>query len=361
MLAFDVASLHIFPEIASMKSILKVGVLGLAHGLNDCIAGFMIGLLAHSETAVSTGALVILYNVLAFGGQVPAGLVVDRLGKPKLALMVSLGLATAAIGVFPFAPVMAIALAGVGGAFFHVSGGMLALLAFPGSTVGAGLFAAPGVMGLAFGGYLAWWVEGAAQPWLLGAVLGVALLTLLLRFPQGRAVLMAEEGHADLGWHDLLMLILLLAIAMRSAVWNVFQLIHHGEHALLLGLAAAAMAGKVLGGFAAQWFGWRNYALGALSVATPLLLLADAQPALLYPGILLLQSATPAAVLGMWRLMPRLPATAVGMCFGLAIAAGGIPMLMGWEPPVWSVAVLVPLAAVGYAIAVRNRVRDVQQ
>ena len=75
-----------------MQRLLKIGLLGLTHGWSDCAAGFMIGLLPmHGQAGLlDTGALILLYNVLAFGGQVPAGLLVDRLGKPQIALVLSL-------------------------------------------------------------------------------------------------------------------------------------------------------------------------------------------------------------------------------------------------------------------------------
>ncbi len=339
-----------------MKNVLKVSLLGLAHGLSDCAAGFMIGTLPDGGAGgwLDVGALVLLYNVLAFGGQVPAGVVVDRLGRPKLVLALSLCLVAVALLVFPNAPLLAIGLAGVAGAFFHVSGGMLALLAFPKSTVGAGLFAAPGVMGLALGGYMAWLGMPALLA-LAGIVALVVLLILVLEYPAPASVPQpAAQGDA-LEWHDLIMLVLLLAIAMRSAVWNLFELIHSADHALLLVLGLAAMLGKVAGGFLAARWGWRRYAVIALVISTPLLMLGGTLWWTLLLGIFLLQSATPAAVMGMYRLMPRMPATAIGMCFGLAIAAGGVPTMLGWRPEPWTLVILLPIVAVGYWVGMRRQ------
>jgi MFS transporter, FSR family, fosmidomycin resistance protein len=331
-----------------MKRASKIALLGLAHGLSDCAAGFMIGSLPQGANGLlDTGALILLYNVLAFGGQVPAGMLVDRLGKPKLALVLSIAMMAAALLLFPIAPLAAICLAGFGGAFFHVAGGMLALLAYPESAVGAGLFAAPGVMGLALGGYLAW-IGTPALPWLALLGLGIMASIIALPYPQPTQTTAQPAHTATLDWHDLLMLVLLLGIGLRSAVWNAFQLFHDHEHGLLLILAGAAMLGKVAGGLAANRWGWRRYAIAAMVVATPLLTLGGTSPWALVPGIFLLQSATPAAVMGMYRLMPRTPATAIGMCFGLAIAAGGIPAMMGWQPPPWLVATLLVLAIAGY-------------
>jgi MFS transporter, FSR family, fosmidomycin resistance protein len=340
-----------------MRNFLKIAVLGIGHGLSDCAAGFMIGMLpAWAEgDLLEPGMLVLLYNVLAFGGQVPAGMLVDRLGNPRAFVALSLGLVAIALGIFPVAPTLALGLAGIAGAFFHVSGGMLALLAFPGSTVGAGLFAAPGVMGITLGAYLAW--DGVpALAWLMGGVVVVTGLVLWMRMPFAAAPRPAGKDEA-FEWHDFLMVVLLLAIALRSAIWNLFELIQQGDQMLLLAMGGAAMLGKVVGGYAAHHLGWRRYGAGALLLAAPLLAFGETWPVTLLPGIFLLQSATPAAVLGMWRLMPRMPATAVGMCFGLAIALGGIPMMIAWNPAGWIVLIVLPLAGLGYWWGMR-RVRS---
>lgn len=337
-----------------MKTFLKIALLGIAHGLSDCLAGFMIGNLPQGLAMLNVGAMVLLYNALAFGGQVPAGMWVDRGRNAKIWVLISLFLVLAAAAVFPFNALAAIVLAGIGGAFFHVSGGKLALQAFPKSTVGTGIFAAPGVMGLALGGYLAW--QGfALLPILLA---GIALIVCLVAFSDfGFDPPQAASKVETFGWHDFLMLALLLAIAMRSAVWNLFQLIHADAHNLLLLAGLAALVGKVIGGFLADRIGWRNYGLLALVLATPLLAFGGTEPAFFLPGIMLLQSATPAAVLGMYQLLPKLPATAVGLCFGLAIAIGGIPIAMQWEMPVfWTVFGFLPLAALGYWFGIRRKI-----
>lgn len=339
-------------------------LLGTMHGLSDCASGFMIGSLPQGGW-LDMGAFLLLYNVLAFGGQVPAGLLVDRLDSAKGAAMLALGTVMAGLLLMQLAPAGAVMLAGFGSAVFHVAGGRLALEALPGKAAAPGIFAAPGVLGLALGGFLA--IGGwAAMPWMLG--LGAVLLLLLMRSGslgisrepgQGQAV-RAQEPHG-LDGHDVLMLLLLLAIAMRSAVWNVFQLVHAGEETWLVAVGAAALLGKFGGGFAADWLGWKRYTVGALLLAIPLLVWSEGNRWLLLPGVALLQSATPAAVTALWRYMPKMPATASGMAFGLAIAAGGIPFALGLQPSNDLVWIGVPLVALGYAVSVRNPILNLKK
>jgi FSR family fosmidomycin resistance protein-like MFS transporter len=334
-----------------MNRHLQISLLGIGHGLSDCLAGFFIGSLPSSDL-LDAASLALLYNALAFGGQLPAGMIVDGSLRPKLALNLSLALFCLAALSFPYSASIAVGLAGFGSAFYHVAGGKLALLAFPGSTVGTGLFAAPGVMGLALGGYFAW-AGYALLPWLLGGLFIVLVLSLALKLDFSAP----EQGEQPAAFdrHDLLMLVLLMAIALRSAVWNLFQLIHADAHELLLLTGLAAMLGKVAGGWLADKMGWRNYAILALSLATPLLAFGGTRPEYLLPGIALLQSATPAAVLGMYRLMPRMGATAVGLCFGLAIAIGALPNIFDWDiqQPLWVIGMGL-LAVAGYWFAMRK-------
>lgn len=328
-------------------------LLGSMHGLSDCASGFMIGSLPQGGW-LDMGAFLLLYNVLAFGGQVPAGLLVDRLRSAKGAALLSLGTVLSGLLLMPYAPAGAVMLAGFGSAVFHVAGGRLALESLPGKAAAPGIFAAPGVLGLALGGFLA--IGGwNAVPWMLG--LGAMLLFALQRARialAGESPMRGSHQHGPgLDGHDVLMLVLLLAIAMRSAVWNVFQLVHSGEEGWLVAVGTAALLGKLAGGFAADWLGWKRYTVVALLLAAPLLVWSEGTRWLLLPGIALLQSATPAAVTAMWNYMPKMPATASGMAFGLAIAAGGIPFALGIRADGGWAWMAILLVAVGYAVAVR--------
>jgi FSR family fosmidomycin resistance protein-like MFS transporter len=129
--------------------------------------------------------------------------------------------------------------------------------------------------------------------------------------------------------HDLIMLALLAAIALRSLVWTTLQYLFEARVEMLLLMAIAAALGKVLGGPLADRFGWRRWTLVALGSAAALLTFnRGSLPALLL-GVALLQSATPAALAATLRLLPRQPATAAGLGFGLAIALGGLPLIAG--------------------------------
>jgi FSR family fosmidomycin resistance protein-like MFS transporter len=212
----------------------------------------------------------------------------------------------------------------------HITGGSLCLTSQPGKASVTGLFTAPGVLGLGIGGFLAFTGYNAAMPLLMVTIV-LAVIALLLPMPIAKKELINNAQGTLLDQHDWIMMLLLLIIAMRSAIWNTFQHIHHGDYSLLLLLAAAAMGGKIAGGYLADRVGWRNYALGALLLAAPLLGLGGRKPLLLAIGIGLLQSVTPLALAAMHKATPHRPALAVGLTLGLAIALGGVPLLLNWQ------------------------------
>src|SRR5262245_55559031 len=157
-------------------------ILGLAHGVADGAAGLLLGGLPHMMTLERVALLVLLYNALAFGGQPLLGLIADRVGQPRTAALAGLLLLAAAL-LAGQQPLAAVVLAGLGSAAFHIGGGALALCATQGRAAGPGLFAAPGVVGLAAGGALAAAGYTAIWPFLL-PLLALAIAITAIEIPE---------------------------------------------------------------------------------------------------------------------------------------------------------------------------------
>ncbi len=307
-----------------MKKIILPVTLGVAHGVSDCSAGLILGSLTNSISIYGVGAMVLLYNLLAFGAQPLAGLLTDKLKSPGLAVLTGLFLMAAAVIMFFVNPFAAVLFAGLASAIFHVGGGALALCSTPDRSSGAGLFSAPGVAGLAIGGYLA--VNDIFPAAIIITLLSaLAVLIFAMKIPVLPYNTPREVNEFEK--HDFIMLVLLLAIALRSAVWNIFQHIEQGEIINIILISLSAAGGKIMGGFAGDYFGWRRYSFSALIIAIPLLILGESSIYFLLPGIGLLQSVTPVMVTALYRNMKKLPATSAGLSFGLAIAAGGLPFV----------------------------------
>ncbi|HRJ85889.1 MAG TPA: MFS transporter [Ignavibacteria bacterium] len=342
-----------------MKKIFLPVTLGLAHGVSDCAAGLVLGSLTNSMSIYGVGSLVLLYNLLAFGAQPLAGLLTDKLKNPKLAVLTGLILMAAAVILYFIHPVASVLCAGFASAVFHVGGGALALCSTPDRSSGAGLFSAPGVAGLAIGGYLA---ISSIFPAALIVVLLAAIAVFIFALKIPLLPYEAPREANEFEKHDLIMLVLLLAIALRSAVWNIFQHIEQGEITNIILISLSAAGGKIIGGYAGDLIGWRRYSFSALLLAIPLLIMGEASIYFLLPGIALLQSVTPIMVTALYKNMKKLPATAAGLSFGLAIAAGGLPFLPGhitaedYSSPLIIGGVLILTAVLVYAAMRRKAV-----
>jgi FSR family fosmidomycin resistance protein-like MFS transporter len=324
-------------QIQRVQFLSLPALLGLAHGVSDGAAGLLLGSLTARLPLPQVGALVMLYNVLAFACQPLFGFVADKLGQSRLFAAVGLALVALGMVMAPAHTVVAVVLAGIGSGMFHVGGGALALTASQGRADGAGVFASPGVLGLAIGGGLA---AAGHTPFGIFALALLVLMGYVLRFsspPQrGQSSSRSLPIHArvadagvEIDNHDMIMIALLAGIALRSAVWTTFEQLMHGRADVLLMVGVAAFAGKLAGGFLADRIGWRTWTLGALIGAAGLLTFATNNIVALLLGVTLLQSATPAALAATARLLPRYPATAAGLALGLAIGIGGLPAYSG--------------------------------
>lgn len=304
-------------------------LLGMAHMIADGTAGFMLGTLSNQVDLTKVGILFLLYNLLAFAAQPILGACCDRGNCIRSGSIAGLWMLVVAVPMMNVSETLAIALAGLGSACFHVGAGALAVSECKGRAYGAGLFAAPGVLGLAIGGILA--TSGYDIRWTLFVGL---IFTILLLFFSSRSIQETKESvrqrvKPEFEKHDLIMLLLLTGIALRSALWTAFQYVEQGLPEMLLAMAAAAAIGKALGGYMADWLGWRIYTTSVLLLATPLLLIGRISSAAFLVGIALLQSATPVTLAAMIKLLPRSPATASGLALGLGIAVGGFPAVLG--------------------------------
>jgi FSR family fosmidomycin resistance protein-like MFS transporter len=326
-----------------MKRLLFPLTLGLAHGVADGAAGLLLGGLPRVMPLAEVALLVLLYNLLAFACQPVFGVITDHWRRPRGMALAGLGLLASGLLRTGRGPALGVALAGAGSGIFHVAGGALALCATRGKASGPGLFAAPGVVGLALGGFLALRGVLVTWPFLLGLAV-LAGLVLLLKEP-ALPYASASDDEPVFERHDLIMIVLLAAIALRSLVWTTLQFVMEARVDLLLLLAVAGAVGKIVGGPLADRLGWRRWTVLALGGAAAFLTISAGNIWVLMLGVALLQSATPAALAATLRLMPRRPATAAGLGLGLAIALGGVPLMIGWGGALASPPVLAGIAA----------------
>jgi FSR family fosmidomycin resistance protein-like MFS transporter len=327
----------------------------------------MLGSLALRLELLQVGVLALLYNVLAFGLQPLAGLWIDQRRLPP-AWLVTAGLWLGGLGcLLAGIPSLAMLLLGLGSCLLHAAGGGLSISATPGRALGPALFAAPGVLGLALGGALAVWLpsysplppdvlrplgEGpGVRVWAL-LLLAFGILFIFIKPPTSTQPSPLDQPiEAIFQGRERLLLLLVTACALRSAVWTAFQALRHGETAMLLWLGAAAALGKLLGGPLADGLGWRRWGVAGLAIAALLLAFGSQQLPLLLGGVFLLQTSTPILLAATGQALPGHPATAAALILGLATLLGGLPALLGLSQAFAAPAtLLLATAAAGVAL-----------
>lgn len=258
---------------------------------------------------------VLLYNFFAFAGQMPLGLLADRLGQGRLFAAAGCAL-TAAAYLLPSAPLCLAVTAGLGNALYHIGGGV-DTLALSGNRAGLlGVFVSPGAFGLFLGTLLG---KGSASPLLppLALLAAGAAVLLLCRRTEGRVLSIELDrlGAAVLA-------ALFLVVCLRSYAGFLFAFPWKtGGWAWVF--TACVVLGKTAGGFLYDRLGGPRTAVLSLGLAALLFLLSRTP----LPGclaVLLFNMTMPVTLRAAADLLPG----ARGFSFGLLTFA----LFLGFLP-----------------------------
>ncbi len=300
----------------------KIALLATGHGLNDCISGFILaGLIFKDLSNIDLGVAVLIYNIVAFGGQVPLAWMIKKNYHPKSLLVLSYVLHISSFLWLLVDYKLAILSIGIASSLIHVVGGYECKTETHQAKY-LGVFASPGVIGLALGGILGAYQINIILPCILLAVL-LLTLTALTKFNTSLKISPSEKtGEPD--QHDIAMILLLTIISFRSAIWNIFQIIYEQNFEMLIFIGLSAMLGKLLGGYLADYFGRIKYTMIALILSIPFLTLLKNHTWGLCSGIFLLQSSLPATTALMIEKWKNSPYMGVACSFGLPIILGAL-------------------------------------
>jgi FSR family fosmidomycin resistance protein-like MFS transporter len=343
----------------SAQSRFRPAVYGVIHALVDAACVAAVVRASHGSTVGDLGAFwtVAGYDWLAFGLQFPLGLLVDRLRLARLSMIVGASMAALVLAPGPIPPLATMIAAGVGNALFHLGAGGLVLRSAGGRAAPAGVFVAPGALGLGLGLWMGRTGRGSTFPIYVALAFAViALVTLDKPAAQGQHTpSQAGTQPAILPWLVLLLL-LLVSVAVRSFVGFGACFQCPGGLAVVIGLPAAGFLGKLVGGMVADRLGWLRASTGALLLSLPLIAFSGGSLVLALPGVLLFQSTMAVTLVAVYALMPRWPATAFGLpC--LALVAGAFPTFVPAGKQLfgrWTFVLLIAVSAAVLAVALRR-------
>ncbi len=299
---------------------------GMAHGLNDFIAGYLLANLSlHSSDIFTNSLAYLMYSVIAFGGQLPAGIIVDKYKRLKPIASICLLLLILSISVSYASLFMAIFFSAIASAFIHVCGAAACYVSDNKHYTLAGIFTSPGVIGLICGGIL-----GSIDfNYFYLFILPLVVLLLWLMYVEipsyENKKVNAHSSDTILDTHDMVMLLLLMTIAVRSLFWNVVHMMSFNQQTWLLVLGFSAGAGKLLGAIIADRVGWKKFMYVSIIGAVICLNIDKSNIILFGIGVFFLQSAVPITLVLVQQYMKQSPATAAGLCLGVLILFAGLP------------------------------------
>jgi MFS transporter, FSR family, fosmidomycin resistance protein len=299
----------------------NITVYSAAHALVDaaCAATLFAIVALGRDSSQVLFQIVIIYDVIAFSTQPVFGLLVDKRKAPAQAAALGI-LLVAASTLMVQAPILAAVTAGIGNAIFHVGGGVVSLNLAPGKATLTGIYVAPGALGLTVGimigksgGYIAW-------PFILLLLVSAALILGIPRpaFPAARQL------PGDLKWFEMVIVLLLLSVTIRSLVGQSLVLPWKSDPTLLITLTVAAVLGKALGGVLADRFGWTVIAVGGLVLSAPLLAFFPSIPTIAITGTFLFNLSMPVTLVGLAGILPGKAGFAFGLTT-LALILGALP------------------------------------
>ena len=295
---------------------------GMMHGLNDCVAGYLLARYTINATQHESFFALFIYSILAFGGQLPVGIWLDKKRDIKSSGIISVLLLLITCILSFTNPFLAIIIAGFASAGVHVVGGCVCLMVNKDKITPLGIFAAPGIAGLTIGGFMGSidinWI-------LLPFTISFFLLILMVRngFPVYYLV-KAKSGKA-IDKHDMLMILLLLLMCFRSLLYDLLNNFSQSMEYGFLVAGISAFSGKVIGAFIADKIGWKRWVYISLTIAAISLQLGHDNIYEMALGIACLQSSVPITLQLMYNNMPGLPATASALSLGTVVALAGIP------------------------------------
>ncbi|NPV90611.1 MAG: hypothetical protein HPY50_07565 [Firmicutes bacterium] len=320
-------------------------VYSLTHGLVDAACAALVFTIPRLYQLDGQWffTLVILYNILAFGLQSPLGMLVDHLRQPRGSALAGCLVTAAAIPGLYLSPWLAVCLAGVGNALFHLGGGIVSLRLQPGRASLPGVFVAPGAVGLLAGTLVG--KSGLVGPWLFPTLLVFAALVIYrLDTP---SIDYQDCRTASVDRFGLVLLLVLTAVVSRSFIGAVLVFPWKESTYLLVGLTLAVALGKGLGGLLADRFGWIRVSITGLALSAPLVALCSDRPYLAIPGVLLFNLTMPVTLTAAANTLPGHPGFAFGLTT-LALLVGALPQFFGFgtglgRPTVFSLILLSAL------------------
>lgn len=296
--------------------------LGGVHFIADAISGFTVTSTAIHYSFLNIALIILSYNVVAFALQPLFGAFVDRLNIHFPAITFGMGVMGIGLVLFSSQPILALTMIAVGSAMIHVGAGALSSLATPKRSIGAALFAAPGVIGLTLGTLAAMQSFPMIPILIIAAIILIAILIIVKNNTHASSITVPMTNHSSqLSIHSILIIgALVLFVAFRSTLW--LQQSASSLLPMILAFGVAAGIGKLAGGIFADRFGRAPTII--IATAFALLCFLEGSMIMTVVGIFALQSSTAIILSSAVQRLPRHAGTVAGLILGFGLALAGV-------------------------------------
>ena len=301
-----------------------VGVSAALHFLVDGLCVCCVYMMAKSSGQYDWLGVVLTYNILAFMTQPFTGMLADKVRHRHWVLLISVVLLALAVLAVSVALSMGVVeqgmwcvavLLGMGNSLFHVWGGKQTVVTMGNEMLPIGFFVSTGAMGLAVG--------VVCHSWMLLHVflLAICLLAILyVRMDVSTDATTADgvvSSRFGTGIVWLSMTALVAFVLFRSYTGEVFSSGVHKTEVVLLLVGAAAMLGKIAGGWLAERFGIIRSMVVVLAVVTVCFLVGGSNVVMLLLGVFMINCTMPVTL----YLANVVLEGREGLAFGLLAAA----------------------------------------
>lgn len=250
-----------------MNKHIKIGLLGLGHLLVDLQGLYLIHYMNNNLDFQYIVWYFVVYNLIAFGFQPIFGFLADK--RDLYFLFILLGLLLPAIAInLSSLGIIAIIIATIGNAMYHVGGGIISINLYPNKALPAGVFVAPGAIGVFLGIKLAV-LEQNHGLW-ISLIAIIFLIVLYLTFKDKLPKNNYYKVNKNLG---ILTLLILIIIFIRGFIGMSILFPWKTDFYFALMLVIGVFIGKFLGGILSDKFGYKKIGIGGLLVSLPLILI----------------------------------------------------------------------------------------
>jgi len=256
-----------------MKSnYLKLSLLGIGHLLVDLAGIYLVNRQYNDFDFIYIALFFVIYNFIAFGLQPVFGYLADKKDYYFLYIIVGSILPIVALHLIEFG-IIAVIISTIGNAMFHVGGGVICMNMFPKKAAPAGIFVAPGAIGVFLGIYFAN-MESSMVLSITLVSLGVLLLSYVLLYDY-------KSPNENKKTHPKFVEIIILIfgiVFIRGLIGCTLIFTWKLEPVYGVCLVIAVFMGKLFGGVLGDRFGYKFIGLGGLFISGPLLLFGLSDP-----------------------------------------------------------------------------------